>query len=118
MVQRSPLSPGRPAHVVDVDRPEEEPDVRHVRRVGDDLISCVDAELNSDRDRVPALLVAQVTHRVRWEESVRKAIHIGCERGIELGNGTVLRNLNRRIDKRFSMFNLGEPKDLDSLPKE
>jgi [acyl-carrier-protein] S-malonyltransferase len=82
------------------------------------VISCVDAELNGDRDRVPALLVAQVTHRVRWEESVRKAIHIGCERGIELGNGTVLRNLNRRIDKRFAMFNLGEPKDLDSLPKE
>lgn len=82
------------------------------------VISCVDAEPNSERDRVRALLVAQVTHRVRWEESVRKAIHIGCERGIELGNGKVLRNLNRRIDKRFSMFNLGEPQDLQSLPKD
>lgn len=82
------------------------------------VISCVDAELNIDRDRVRELLVAQVTHRVRWEESVRKAIHIGCERGIEIGNGKVLRNLNRRIDKRFAMFNLGEPEDLDLLPKE
>lgn len=82
------------------------------------VISCVDAEPNGDRDRVRELLVAQVTHRVRWEESVRKAIHIGCERGIELGNGKVLRNLNKRIDKRFAMFNLGEPEDLRSLPKE
>jgi [acyl-carrier-protein] S-malonyltransferase len=82
------------------------------------VISCVDAEPNSDRDRVRSLLVAQVTHRVRWEESVRKAIHIGCERGIELGNGKVLRNLNRRIDKSFAMFNLGEPDDLATLPKE
>ncbi|MFO7561291.1 MAG: ACP S-malonyltransferase [Enhygromyxa sp.] len=82
------------------------------------VISCVDAEPNADRDRVRELLVAQVTHRVRWEESVRKAIHMGCERGIELGNGKVLRNLNRRIDKRFAMFNLGEPEDLDRLPKD
>lgn len=82
------------------------------------VISCVDAEPNGERDRVRELLVAQVTRRVRWEESVRKAIHIGCERGIELGNGKVLRNLNKRIDKRFAMFNLGEPQDLDSLPKE
>ncbi|HVH98211.1 MAG TPA: ACP S-malonyltransferase [Enhygromyxa sp.] len=82
------------------------------------VISCVDAEPNSDRDRVRELLVAQVTHRVRWEESVRKAIHIGCERAIELGNGKVLRNLNKRIDKRFAMFNLGEPEDLATLPSE
>lgn len=82
------------------------------------VISCVDAEPNGERDRVRELLVAQVTHRVRWEESVRKAIHVGCERGIELGNGKVLRNLNRRIDKRFAMFNLGEPEDLASLPKD
>jgi [acyl-carrier-protein] S-malonyltransferase len=82
------------------------------------VISCVDAELNTERDRVPELLVAQVTHRVRWEESVRKAIHIGITRAIELGNGKVLRNLNRRIDRRLAMFNLGEPEDLGSLPKD
>ncbi len=82
------------------------------------VISCVDAEANSDRDRVRELLVAQVTHRVRWEESVRKAMHMGAERGIELGNAKVLRGLNRRIDKKFKMFNLGEPGDLDLLPKD
>jgi [acyl-carrier-protein] S-malonyltransferase len=82
------------------------------------VISCVDAEPNSDRDRVRGLLVAQVTHRVRWEESVRKAMHMGVTRGIELGNGKVLRGLNRRIDKRFKMFNLGEPQDLDLLPND
>lgn len=82
------------------------------------VISCVDAEPNTDRDRVRELLVAQVTHRVRWEESVRKAMHMGAERGIELGNAKVLRGLNRRIDKKFKMFNLGEPEDLDALPKD
>jgi [acyl-carrier-protein] S-malonyltransferase len=81
------------------------------------VISCVDAEPNLDRDRVRGLLVAQVTHRVRWEESVRKAMHMGCSRGIELGNGKVLRGLNRRIDRRFEMFNLGEPEDLATLER-
>ena len=47
---------------------------------------------------------------------MRKAMHMGAERGIELGTGKVLRGLNRRIDKSFKMFNLGEPQDLDLLP--
>lgn len=82
------------------------------------VISCVDAQPNSDPDRVRGLLVAQVTHRVRWEESVRTAMHMGCERGIELGNGKILKGLNRRIDKGFKMYTLGEPGDLDRLPKD
>jgi len=82
------------------------------------VISCVDAQPNSDPDRVRGLLVAQVTHRVRWEESVRTAMHMGCERGIELGNGKVLKGLNRRIDKGFKMYTLGEPSDLERLPQD
>ncbi|WP_219906904.1 ACP S-malonyltransferase [Enhygromyxa salina] len=82
------------------------------------VISCVDAEPMASPDRVRGLLVAQVTNRVRWEESVRKALHMGCERAIELGNGKVLRGLMRRIDKGFKVYNLSEPGDLDKLPKD
>lgn len=82
------------------------------------VISCVDAEPISDTDRVRGLLVAQVTHRVRWEESVRKALHMGCERGIELGSGKVLRGLLRRIDRGFKVYSLGEPDDVEKLPKD
>ncbi|KIG18198.1 Malonyl CoA-acyl carrier protein transacylase [Enhygromyxa salina] len=81
------------------------------------VISCVDAEPINDTDRVRGLLVAQVTHRVRWEESVRKALHMGCERAVELGNGNVLRGLLRRIDRGFKVYSLGEPADVDKLPK-
>jgi [acyl-carrier-protein] S-malonyltransferase len=82
------------------------------------VISCVDAEPNHSRDRVRGLLVAQVTHPVRWEDSVRKAMHIGCTRAIEIGHGKVLRGLNRRIDKGFKLYNLGEPQELAALPKD
>ena len=82
------------------------------------VISCVDAEPISDLDRVRSLLVTQVTHRVRWEEAVRKAVHMGAERAIEVGNGKVLRGLCRRIDKGFKVHSFNVPEHLDKLPKD
>jgi len=82
------------------------------------VISCVDAEPISELDRIRGLLVAQVTRRVRWEEAVRKAVHMGAERAIELGNGKVLRGLVRRIDKGFKVHSFGTPEHLDKLPKD
>jgi [acyl-carrier-protein] S-malonyltransferase len=80
------------------------------------VISCVNAEPIASTDLVRGLLVAQVTNRVRWEDSMRKAVHMGCERAVELGNGNVLRGLMRRIDKRIKVFSLSEPEDVDKLP--
>lgn len=82
------------------------------------VISCVDAEPISDMDRIRGLLVAQVTNRVRWEEAVRKALRMGCERAVELGNGKVLRGLLRRIERGFKVYSLGQPEDLDKLPRD
>jgi [acyl-carrier-protein] S-malonyltransferase len=80
------------------------------------VISCVNAEPIATTDLVRGLLVAQVTNRVRWEDSMRKAVHMGCEQAVELGNGNVLRGLMRRIDKRIKVYNLGEPEDVPKLP--
>ena len=80
------------------------------------VISCVDGEPIGEPDRVRDLLVAQVTHRVKWENSVRKALHMGCTQAIELGNGKVLKGLVRRIDRGLKVYTLGEPDDLQRLP--
>lgn len=80
------------------------------------VISCVDAEPIASTDLVRGRLVAQVTSRVRWEDSVRKAVHMGCVQAVELGNGNVLRGLMRRIDKRFKVYSLSEPEDVAKLP--
>jgi [acyl-carrier-protein] S-malonyltransferase len=80
------------------------------------VISCVDAEPIASTDLVRSLLVAQVTNRVRWEDSVRKAVHMGCEQAVELGNGNVLRGLMRRIDKRIKVYSLSDPDDVAKLP--
>ena len=80
------------------------------------VITNVEADANQARDRVRELLVAQVTSRVRWEESVRKAVHMGCTQAVELGHGKVLRGLARRIDRAFKVRGLAAPGDLESLP--
>lgn len=79
------------------------------------VISNVEAEPNSDRDRVATLLVAQVTSKVRWEESVRMTVRMGATRAIEVGHGKVLKGLVRRIARELPVHSFGEPADLAGL---
>lgn len=79
------------------------------------VISNVEAEPNADRDRVAALLVAQVTSKVRWEESVRMTVRMGVTRAIEVGHGKVLKGLVRRIARELPVHSFGEPGDLAGL---
>ena len=79
------------------------------------VITNVEAELNSDPSRVKDLLVEQVTHRVRWEASVRKALHTGVTRGIEVGHGKVLTGLVKRITREIEVRPVGSTVDFDVL---
>lgn len=79
------------------------------------VISNVEAEPNDDPNRVKALLVRQVTERVRWEASVRKAVHMGAQRGVEVGHGKVLKGLVRRISKDLRVLTAGSPSDIAVL---
>ena len=83
-----------------------------------DVVTNVEAALNSDPDRVKALLVEQVVAAVRWEESMTLLAGLGCARVIELGPGRVLSGLARRIDRSMRTFNLEKPEDLEKLPAE
>lgn len=79
------------------------------------VVTNVEAEPNDDSARVKELLVRQVTERVRWEDSVRKAVHMGVERGIEIGHGKVIAGLVRRIDKSLSVAAAASPADIAVL---
>ena len=83
-----------------------------------EVVTNVEAALNSDPARVKPLLVQQVVAPVRWEESMKLLAGLGCDRVIELGPGRVLSGLVRRIDRRMSPFNLEKPEDLEKLPAE
>lgn len=79
------------------------------------VIANVDAEPNDDPSRVKGLLVQQVTGRVRWDASVRKAVHMGVTRGLEVGHGKVLAGLVKRIDKSLTVAPVGSPDDIGVL---
>ena len=78
------------------------------------LVTNVEAEVNTLKDRVKGLLVAQVSSPVRWEDSMRKMIEKGIEKFLEIGPGKILSGLMKRIDHRIETGNL---EDLQTLKK-
>lgn len=78
------------------------------------VVTNVEAEVNTSKERVKELLIKQVSHPVRWEESMRRMVQEGIERVIEIGPGKVLTGLMRRIDDGIEAVNLA---DIQSLKK-
>jgi len=78
------------------------------------IVTNVEADINVSKARVKDLLVAQVFHPVRWEESMRRMVQEGIERVIEIGPGKVLSGLMRRIDGGVETKNL---EDIQTLKK-
>jgi [acyl-carrier-protein] S-malonyltransferase len=78
------------------------------------VVTNVEAEVNTSKDRVKGLLVSQVSSPVRWEESMRKMIEKGIEQVLEIGPGKVLSGLMKRIDNRIET---GTLEDLQTLKK-
>ncbi len=79
------------------------------------VISNVEAQPNSDGNRVRELLVTQVCAPVRWDESVEKMVVLGVTRFIEIGPGKVLSGLVKRITKDAEVTNVEIPANLDIL---
>jgi [acyl-carrier-protein] S-malonyltransferase len=79
------------------------------------VVTNVEAEPNASKDRVKGLLVTQVSHPVRWEDSIRRMIREGIERVIEIGPGKVLTGLMKRIDSNVETKNLEDIQGLKRL---
>ena len=79
------------------------------------VVTNVEAEANTSKDRVKELLIAQVSSPVRWEESMRKMIEKGIEQILEVGPGKVLSGLMKRIDSRVETKNVEDLKTLKNI---
>jgi [acyl-carrier-protein] S-malonyltransferase len=64
------------------------------------VISNVDAESHDDPEEIRRLLIRQVVSPVRWEDSMRLLLAMGCDRFYEVGPGRVLRGLLKRVDRK------------------
>jgi [acyl-carrier-protein] S-malonyltransferase len=59
-------------------------------------------------------LVRQVSAPVRWQECVERLIQEGVQIVVEVGPGSVLTGLVRKIDKGVRTFNVDDPESLES----
>jgi [acyl-carrier-protein] S-malonyltransferase len=79
------------------------------------LVGNVTANPLLETDQVRADLQAQLTHRVRWTETIQWMISHGISTFIEMGNGSVLTGLLKRISRDVTGINLGTPDDFGKL---
>ena len=79
------------------------------------VIHNVTAQPNQDPERIRALLIEQVTAAVRWEESVQAIAAMGVTRAYELGSGSVLRGLIKRIAETIETTTIGEPHEVKAF---
>jgi len=79
------------------------------------LVANVSASAVTDPETIRLNLIAQVTGRVRWTESVQFMVAQGVDTTGEVGNGKVLTVMQRRIEKSLNGFTLGAPEDLEAF---
>ncbi len=79
------------------------------------VLSNADAAPYPSKDEIKNLLVKQVDHPVRWDESMREMAKRKITAAIEIGPGKVLTGLMRRITKEVKTANMETPGDLQGL---
>jgi len=78
------------------------------------LVNNVDAEVVRDGAVCRAGLVRQVSGTVRWQESVERLVREGVTRFVEIGPGSVLSGLVRKIAKGVQVLNVDGPDSLEA----
>lgn len=79
------------------------------------VVHNVTAQPNQDPERIRALLIEQVTAAVRWEESIQAIAAMGVTRAYELGSGSVLKGLVKRIAETVETTTIGEPHEVKAF---
>ena len=78
------------------------------------VVTNVEAAPNADAERIPELLVTQVTESVRFTEMIQRLKADGVTHFLEVGAGRVLSGLLARIDRRSKRESLGGASDLEN----
>ena len=85
-----------------------------------ELVLCnnVDALFITDPEKIKDSLINQITSRVKWRESIEKIKNQGkVNQFIELGSGSVLSGLIKRIDKNLDSVALESIGDIEKFVK-
>jgi [acyl-carrier-protein] S-malonyltransferase len=116
-----PLAVSAPFHCALLKPAEQrlEPELRalRVRNPRVPVVANVDAEPKRDAAAAIDALVKQVSAPVRWEQVVRRLASEGVTNYVEVGPGTVLSGLVKKIHKEAVVCNFAAPEDLAAVEK-
>ena len=79
------------------------------------IVANADAQPKRDAHGAIEALVAQVSSPVRWEDVVQRLASEGVTTYVEVGPGTVLSGLVKRIHRDATLVNFGSPEDLAAV---
>lgn len=80
------------------------------------VLSNVNAVPETNPSEIQRNLAKQITSSVRWEETVKTIAKQGVATFFEIGPGTVLKGLIRKIDSSLKVHNIQKPEDIENLP--
>jgi len=72
------------------------------------VVSNVDAQPHDDPAEIREILVKQVVHPVRWEDSMKNLLETGIDQFCEVGPGKVLKGLMKRINRKIPFDNYND----------
>jgi len=81
------------------------------------LVNNAEAKAISRAGEIQASLIRQLPSSVLWEDTVHAMGHMGVTTFVEVGPGTVLTGLIKRILPGVSLLNVNDPKSLDATIK-
>jgi [acyl-carrier-protein] S-malonyltransferase len=101
-------------------KPAEErlaPELRALQTTdpGVPIVANVDAQPKRTAREAIEALVAQVSSPVRWEEVVGRLASEGVTTYVEVGPGTVLSGLVRKMQRDATVVSIGAPEDLAAI---
>ena len=79
------------------------------------VVANVDAEPKRDAEAAVDALVRQVSSPVRWEQVVRRLLAEGVTTFVELGPGTVLAGLIKKIDRDATVISVQDDAGVEAL---
>ncbi|MDR2104956.1 MAG: ACP S-malonyltransferase [Deferribacteraceae bacterium] len=79
------------------------------------IINNVDAKIQTEPEAVKNALARQITGSVKWLQSVEKLIEEGVTKFIEVGSGSVLTGLIKKIDKNVECISVSTAEDTAKL---
>ena len=79
------------------------------------VVANLTANYEMTPDEIRANLAAQIDHPVRWEETILRLVNDGFDTFVEIGSGTVLAGLMKRIAPDVKVVSVGDMAGIEAV---